>query len=418
MLILCDILIKKWDKGVRMGTVYYEDARKSIIEFFEIEFPALNYKEVERYINFFYKLSNYEEEGTKIRPDIFIANNINAVVRTIPDCRKIMMYQDADSTNFKQRIKALMCFCKKEWNLYVNYTESGVEYGLIKAINSLKDKTIRQLIFDKNYSDLLYKKTSLININVVSGGLVILKGIKGNKTSICFNLSNQFEYEWEETIQRFVDAILSKLKTTPRKLDSIKNLYSNIFQKAFKGLHGTICLVVDKEFKDNKGFLEDGTWLKEPIEFGKLFLKSKVVDENRLSSYSDVLVTMLDYDGITILDNAGRIRAYNVFIESDAKVSQNVIGGARRRAAYTLLESKNKKVIGVYFQSQDGDNFYQNTKGGKKKPVKIKVESVTLNPVDSSQNTFTQLEMPTETPVEQETIEKISEGVVNNDIKE
>ena len=60
----------------------------------------------------------------------------------------------------------------------------------------------------------------------------------------------------------------------------------------------------DKEYKDKTGFLSDGTWLKEPIEFGKMFLSSSKFDENVLRSYADVLTTMLDFDGITVLDNA------------------------------------------------------------------------------------------------------------------
>ena len=81
---------------------------------------------------------------------------------------------------------------------------------------------------------------------------------------------------------------------------------------------------------------------------------------------------MLDFDGITIIDNAGRIRAYNVFIESSQDKQNKVIGGARRRAAYSILHNKNKKIIGVYFQSQDGDNFYKE-KSDLKKKKKIKI---------------------------------------------
>ena len=81
---------------------------------------------------------------------------------------------------------------------------------------------------------------------------------------------------------------------------------------------------------------------------------------------------MLDFDGITIIDNAGRIRAYNVFIESNPDKKKKIVGGARRRAAYTVLQNKSKKIIGVYFQSQDGDNFYKE-KSDLRKKKKIKI---------------------------------------------
>lgn len=129
----------------------------------------------------------------------------------------------------------------------------------------------------------------------------------------------------------------------------------------FKGLHGTICLVVDKDFKDKKGQLSDDTWLKEPIALGKLFLHSKNYKEFKLISYVELIVTMLNYDGITIVDNAGQILAYNVFVEGGKEDSDKIVGGARRRAAYSLLKYKNPKIVGVYFQSQDGDNFYKDS---------------------------------------------------------
>jgi hypothetical protein len=81
---------------------------------------------------------------------------------------------------------------------------------------------------------------------------------------------------------------------------------------------------------------------------------------------------MLDFDGITVIDNAGRIRAYNVFIEANQDKDIKIVGGARRRAAYSILQNKSKKIIGVYFQSQDGDNFFKE-KSDLKKKKKIKI---------------------------------------------
>ena len=104
-----------------------------------------------------------------------------------------------------------------------------------------------------------------------------------------------------------------------------------------------------------------------------MFLRSSKFDENVLRSYADVLTTMLDFDGITVMDNAGRIRAYNVFIEANNDRTTKIVGGARRRAAYSILQNKSKKIIGVYFQSQDGDNFYKEKSDLKKRKKTIKI---------------------------------------------
>lgn len=352
--------------------IFFEDARKNVLDLFFVEFPQLQINQVDRFISIFYSLLNYEEESKKIKPSILVTSNINAVVKNIPNAKKIIFYEDQDMSNFKARIKALMCFCMRDWNIYINFNEEIIEYGIIKTLTSIKEKSLIQLMSHKSTMDILSKKTNLVLISVQGGGVCKLIGAKGNSCSVCFNLNSQTEYNWENEIYEFVEACVSKIKTTKRKLEDIKNLIANIFHKVFRELHGTICMIVDKEYKDKNGFLQDGTWLKEPIDFGKLFLRSNKFDENVLRSYADVLTTMLDYDGITVIDNSGKIRAYNVFIESSLNAQKKVVGGARRRAAYTILENKNKKIIGVYFQSQDGDNFYKE-KSDLKKKKKIKI---------------------------------------------
>lgn len=352
--------------------IFFEDARKKVLEMFSYEFPTLPIQHIDLFLGMFYQLANYEEEGQKIKPTILITNNINNVVKNVNKAKKIIFYEDNDTLNFRARIKALMCFCKRDWNIYVNFGENVIEYGIIKTLTSLKDKSLLQALHDQSIMDNISKKASLVIINVFGGGVCRLIGAKGNNFSVCFNLNSSYEYNWDNEITEFVDACVSKIKTTKRKLQDIKNLLDNIFHSVLKGLHGTICMVVDKEFKDKAGVFQDGTWLKEPIEFIKLFMRSATFDENILRSYADVLKTMLDFDGITIIDNSGKIRAYNVFIESTPNIENMIVGGARRRAAYSILHNKNKKIVGVYFQSQDGDNFYKE-KSDLKKKKKVKI---------------------------------------------
>ena len=353
--------------------IFFEDARKGVLDFFSIEFPTMTIETVDHFVSMFYQLVNYEEESQKIRPNILITSNINAVLKTVPDSKKIIFYEDTDMNNFKARIKALMCFCRSNWSIYVNFGEEIIEYGIIKKLTSLKEKSLITTIKRNTTLEALSKKTNLIILTVYGGGVCELIGARGNKYSICFNLNSQSEYNWDSQIEEFVEACVEKIKTTQKKLQDIKTLLTNIFYRVLRDLHGTICVVVDKEYKDKNGFLADGTWLKEPIEFGKMFLRSSKFDENVLRSYADVLTTMLDFDGITVLDNAGRIRAYNVFIEANNDKTTKIVGGARRRAAYAILHNKSKKIIGVYFQSQDGDNFYKEKSDLKKRKKKIKI---------------------------------------------
>ena len=344
--------------------VFYSTAKEAVKDFMLMEFPSLGPSETAGFLGSIYKFLNYEEESVKIRPTIYVTTNIHAVTRTIPNCVEIGFYNDENANNFNQRIKALMCFCLNGWSIYINYS-NGVQYGIVKATNSIKEMPLDKLIFDKEYMPILAGKTKLIYMAVVAAGVMSFSGINGNKTNICFNMANIMPRDSEENISKFVNDGLTKLKTTKKKREDIKNMYNNIFTKMFHNSHGTICLIVDKDYKDTKGLLADGTWLPEPIQLAKIFLTSKSYSEGKLRDFSEILVTMLNYDGITVVDNAGRILAYNVFVASEKSVAKNIVGGARRRAAYTLLNTNNKKIIGVYFQSQDGDAFYRNIKESK-----------------------------------------------------
>ena len=103
---------------------------------------------------------------------------------------------------------------------------------------------------------------------------------------------------------------------------------------------------------------------------------------------------MLNFDGITIIDNKGQIRAYNVFVEPNAKRVGYIVGGARKRAAYYILSGKRKGIVGVYCQSHEGEVFFQSvgkTQNNKKPKKEKKIElaqpkAETLNPEISPAN--------------------------------
>lgn len=339
-------------------SIFYSEANNAIINIFGAEFHNFSQTTLIKFLNYFSKLVHYEEEGLKVRPSLLFTNNINIVAKAVPNYCKIAMFNDPDDKEFNARMKALLYFCKNDWSVYVSMGDT-IEYGLIKTLNSIKEKNFLNCVFEDTTKEALKDKVDLLSIEIISSNYVILSGIKGNKSAINFSLSEHESFNWEGVIHRFVEASVSKIKTTTKKLNELKIMYENIFHNAFKSVHGTICLVVDKDFKDTKGVLSDGIWLPAPIEMSKLFLQTKSYSEVKLLSYANLLIDMLNFDGVTVVDNAGRILAYNVFVDISVKEAKKLVGGARKRAAMSLVNSKNHKFVGVYFQSQDGDNFYE-----------------------------------------------------------
>lgn len=343
--------------------LFFTEAKETVLRFIAKEYPTMPENLISVLITNFYKFCSYEEESQKIKPRIIFTNNIDLVNRSIPNCFKLQLFSDDDEQMFSSRLKSLLVFCLNDWATYIEVKNGKFNYGICKVFNSIKEKGLNQLVFESE--DLRSEdKFSLIFLETLSAYAINLHGIKGSDIIVNFSINDSNFLNRGNVIKRFVNASFSKLKTTKNKLSEIKILYENILKKAINDIHGAICVVIDKDYKD-KGYFSDGIWLDEPIEFSKTFLQTKSYSEARLNNIAELFISMLNYDGITIVDNAGRIRAYNVFIKADKFSKKNIVGGARKRAAYGIINSNIKKVIGVFFHSQDGEVFYEEVKKWK-----------------------------------------------------
>lgn len=341
--------------------LYFTEAKDTVLRFIAKEYPTMPENLISMLINSFYKFCSYEEEGRDIKPRILFTSNIELLAKNIPNFFKLHLFSDEDEQYFNSRLKSLLIFCSNDWTTYIEVKDGVFNYGICKVFNSIKEKSLYSLIFE-NEILMNNEKFSLIYLDTMSSYAIGLRGIRGGNIIINFSINDSNFLNRENVIKRFVNASFSKLKTTRNKLNEIKILYENILKRAINDIHGAICVVVDKDFKDTKGFFSDGIWLNEPIEFSKTFLMTRSYSEAKLTNIAELFIAMLNYDGITIVDNVGRIRAYNVFIKAEKYAKKNIIGGARKRAAYAVINSNIKKIVGVYFHSQDGEIFYEEVK--------------------------------------------------------
>ena len=340
--------------------ITFVSAKEAVNNFLSNEFESFPKKLNSQFLNFFSELSTYEEEGRKLRPNILFTNAIDYICKTSPNAYKIEMFSDEADVMFNYRIKKLAPFTHHDWVIYVNIKDDVITYGICTVLNSIKEESFKKLIFSSPILKDRSDKISLVYVEPISNYSIILDSLKGETLSVNNTLDEAKINDWQTEIKEFVDASFSKLKTTEKKLNEIKTLYENIFDNVFKNVNGALCVIVDKDYVDN-GFFSDGVWLKEPISFSKLFLRSKAFNESKLVGFCNLFMDMLDSDGITIIDNTGRIRAYNVFVESSNK-NFNITGGARKRAAYTVINSRRKRIVGIYFQSHEGELFYKPVK--------------------------------------------------------
>ena len=385
--------------------IFFDSAKENVTNFFEKEFVNFPPLLMSHFLNKFNDILNYTEEGTVIQPKIVFTNNIESIVRSIPKTNAMPIFEDADATKFNSHLKSILPIIKNDWCLYIDIKENKITYGILMSFSSIKDKNLIRTLQDNTSLKDKTEKVYAIIARPLNFYSMMLHSISGNDLIINFSLDKSKSNIFRNEISDFVDATFSKLRTTQRKLQDMKNMYRNIFTNVLSYVNGSICVIVDKDYKDN-GIFEDGIWLKEPISFSKLFTQSKSYNESKLQAYADLFMNMLNFDGITIIDNQGRLRAYNVFVEPNSKKVGFIVGGARKRAAYYILSTRKKDIVGVYFQSHEGEVFFQEVpkrepKKPQKKKTKVeKIEKQEKPPVQEPQIVEAQQTEPvkTETP--------------------
>ncbi|MGN0788264.1 MAG: hypothetical protein ACI4L6_04330 [Candidatus Onthoplasma sp.] len=351
--------------------IFFDDAKEKVTKFFEDEFENFPALLMSHFLNKFNDLLNYQEEGRNIQPKILFTDNIDTIIRSIPKSHALTLFEDKEATMFNSRLKSLLAIARHDWCLFIDIKPEKISYGLVMSFTNIKDKNlIRTLESNTTLKDKQPKVHCIIArpLNFYS---MMFHSISGNDLIINFSLDKSKSNIFNNEIAEFVDATFSKLRTTQRKLQDMKNMYLNIFTNVLSYVNGSICVVVDKDYKDN-GLFEDGVWLDEPISFSKLFTQSKSYNPEKLQAYTDLFMNMLSFDGITIIDNQGKLRAYNVFVEPNSKKVGYIVGGARKRAAFHILSTKKKDIVGVYFQSHEGEVFFQAMRRPQTKTVNPK----------------------------------------------
>lgn len=356
--------------------IFFDSAKENVTNFFEKEFENFPPLLMSHFLNKFNDLLNYTEEGIAIQPKIVFTNNIDSIVRSIPKSYAMTIFEDSDATKFNSRLKSILPILKNDWCLFIDIKEGKISYGILMSFTSIKDKHLIHALQENTSIKDKPGKIACVVARPLNFYSMILHSISGNDLIINFSLDKSKSNIFNHEISEFVDATFSKLRTTQRKLQDMKNMYLNIFTNVLSYVNGSICVIVDKDYKDN-GLFEDGIWLKEPISFSKLFTQSKSYKEEKLQAHADLFMNMLNFDGITIVDNLGRLRAYNVFVEPNSKKVGYIVGGARKRAAYYILSTRKKDIVGVYFQSHEGEVFFQLVpKRESKPPVKKAVQKI------------------------------------------
>lgn len=304
------------------------------------------------------EMCNYTEEDHKVRPQIILGNNVNNFFRTVSPHNYYVMYRDSlNGDGLPRFFKSLALFCDNGWYIVINRLDDKIEYGLFRKYADISEKKFEDYFRDSFSKDL---NCNMITIKARNNFEIVVTRWKEED----FVISQRYieiseSVDSEHVYKSLTEDVIAE--NDPYSKEYGYKCFMKMFRNLPQQVHGTILLVVEDDFKLVNNVLS-GIEIDPAIDYYESFLKYKTInsymDAETIYSLTGLLYEMLNTDGITIITNKGRVLYYNVFYEGS--IPEGIKGGARKRTAKGILgNSKLEGVIGVYFQSQDGDIFYE-----------------------------------------------------------
>lgn len=319
----------------------YQSLNKQTVEkFINGHTLSLHNAVVASVANFLPQISNYREEEKTFSFRIILGAGELPSIKGRPHFLKTLPLENLTVPAVTKAIKSLTEFCCNGADILINQTEDSVVFGVV-------------------YFDI--EQTGLAEISFLQKGFVIMGSLSRTKVIVIGlgadgkpeNLILSFDFSSAENLP---------VPDFSKKYNRDVALWSGIFRRAKKEVHGTICLVVSPEWsweKDCENFSR-GEPLQNPVSIaygdGTDFAR-KLDDGIRM------LLSMMDFDGMTIIDTQGNIRAYHCFVKIDQNDSSE--GGSRHIAFATLKNKNNNLYKAIYFQSHEGQVEFTYMSGPK-----------------------------------------------------
>lgn len=358
---------QRGDDTLSNRKITFSSSNDKIRTFFleqNVNLPVMIYNEL---LGFLSKACTYEEEERRIRPSLIIGNNLSdKYVAKITQATVIpFVKENIDKAHLMKRLKAMLPFCNNGWRVFLSLDNDELTYGIMRNFNGPSGLSLDDILTNISIDDKESLGFNFVLVDIASNFEIVLKG-NVNSCIVDFRLiddhsTSGVQDNFCNDLLCAYDGDISKIATAYRKTISL------FPQK----LHGSICVIIKHDHVLPDDTLKDGIFLETPIDIYPILaedlndkqtihdISSTISSHEKYHAFTGLLLEMLNIDGITVVDNKGRIRAYNVFVNPEATDVENLSGGARKRAANFLRHQKNPNYIGVYFQSQDGMSSYE-----------------------------------------------------------
>lgn len=299
-------------------------------------------------------LSDYHEEGQPLYPEVLIANN-KSYLNTFINHRIKLAEKPFSKGDFSQCIKMCSPLAVDGWSIYILLLENRhIEYGVltseVTALSlDLYSQTMSNGVPDVNALYLRNVGNKTVEVRDVQNQILVSLNLKQGYASL------------DSIVRDLVGTILPK--GTSHCVEKSNFLIKSIRQALNEG-HGNLIAVSEydpgiiKSVTDN---FHGGVFLERDAvnleEIANDCMKFHTEETSRkLSSYTRLMQSMLNFDGITLFANDGSIIGYHFIVNNDKVTDDNIEGGSRTRAYLALCKIDGLKAC--FMRSQDGKIKY------------------------------------------------------------
>ncbi len=299
------------------------------------------------------QLVNYREEGKNLFPDIYIVDNIELVLKSLPMSQHCFIGKGEKTKETMLRaLKKCAPLTDADWSIYIQRDDTEFKYGVFRAGTSILSVSTEDFLIDNGSEEL-----KAILLHQVSDKLIEIKSMLNDSLMISFGGREESNKSPIENQVEFINSIVKNVSTKIK--EPTLNFYKKIFNEILKVGHGTLACVISNKKKIMPKRLEDGIILESRINIPEiieeLLDKDDLQANSKLNGFFTIIIGMMESDGITVFTDNGEIAAYNIFVKHPEKIAKtNTSGGARSRTFLTLCGMIGNGIESAYIQSQDG----------------------------------------------------------------
>lgn len=299
------------------------------------------------------QLVNYREEGKDLFPNIYIVDNIELILQSLPLSQHCYIGQGEKTKETMLRaLKKCAPLTEADWSIYIQRNPDNFSYGVFRAGTSLLSVSIEDFLISNGTEEI-----KVILLHQISDKLIEIKSVQNKPLLISFGGREETNKSPIENQSEFIKTIVKNVDQNIKEQTS--NFYKKVFNEILKVGHGTLACAISGNKKTIPKKLEDGIVLKERINIPKIIKelldKDDLQANSKLNGFYTIIIGMMESDGITVFSDMGEVVAYNVFIKHPESIAKtNTSGGARSRTFLTLCKLIGNGIESAYIQSQDG----------------------------------------------------------------